>query len=117
MWRQARRDGIRVAAMVLDLDHFKRLNDAHGHAAGDAVLQAVSHPLATTVRPADVLARTGGEELVDALWWLIDRADVAMYEAKQQGRDRVAASWAPRARTPAPTENRAVPGPSATDVT
>ena len=42
VWRQARRDGTRVAAMVLDLDHFKRLNDAHGHAAGDAVLRAVA---------------------------------------------------------------------------
>ena len=64
VWRQARRDGTRVAAMVLDLDHFKRLNDAHGHAAGDAVLRAVATSLAASVRPADVLARTGGEELV-----------------------------------------------------
>ena len=64
IWRQARRDGTRVAAMVLDIDHFKRLNDAHGHAAGDAVLCAVARALAATVRPADVLARTGGEELV-----------------------------------------------------
>ena len=64
MWRQARRDGTRVAAMVLDLDHFKQLNDAYGHAAGDAVLCAVARSLAATVRPADVLARTGGEELV-----------------------------------------------------
>src|SRR4051794_36116586 len=64
MWRQARRDGTRVAAMVLDLDHFKRLNDAHGHAAGDAVLRAVASALSANVRPADVLARTGGEELV-----------------------------------------------------
>ena len=51
VWRQARRDGTRVAAMVLDLDHFKRLNDAHGHAAGDAVLQAVAGSLAGD-RPA-----------------------------------------------------------------
>jgi diguanylate cyclase (GGDEF)-like protein len=64
VWRQARRDGTRVAAMVLDLDHFKRVNDAHGHAVGDAVLQAVSRSLAATVRPADLLARTGGEEIV-----------------------------------------------------
>jgi diguanylate cyclase (GGDEF)-like protein len=64
MWRQARRDGTRVAAMMLDLDHFKRLNDAHGHAAGDAVLRAVAGSLTASVRPTDVLARTGGEELV-----------------------------------------------------
>jgi diguanylate cyclase (GGDEF)-like protein len=64
VWRQARRDGTRVAAMVLDLDHFKTVNDAHGHAAGDAVLQAVARSLAATVRPADLLARTGGEEIV-----------------------------------------------------
>jgi diguanylate cyclase (GGDEF)-like protein len=64
VWRQARRDGTRVVAMVLDLDHFKKVNDAHGHAAGDAVLQAVSRSLAATVRPADLLARTGGEEIV-----------------------------------------------------
>jgi diguanylate cyclase (GGDEF)-like protein len=64
VWRQARRDGTRVAAMVLDLDHFKRLNDEHGHAAGDAVLVGVGEALGATVRPSDVLARTGGEELV-----------------------------------------------------
>jgi diguanylate cyclase (GGDEF)-like protein len=64
VWRQARRDGTRVAAMMLDLDQFKRLNDEHGHAAGDAVLVAVAGALGATVRPSDVLARTGGEELV-----------------------------------------------------
>jgi diguanylate cyclase (GGDEF)-like protein len=64
LWRQGRRDGTRVAAMVLDLDHFKRLNDTHGHAAGDSVLRAVANSLSATVRPTDVLARTGGEELV-----------------------------------------------------
>ncbi len=64
VWRQARRDGTRVTALVLDLDHFKLLNDEHGHAAGDAVLKSVAAALAGAVRPADVLARTGGEELV-----------------------------------------------------
>ncbi|MGY1828382.1 MULTISPECIES: diguanylate cyclase [unclassified Blastococcus] len=64
LWRQARRDGTRVCAMVLDLDHFKRLNDEFGHAVGDAVLSAVATSLAAAVRPADVLARIGGEELV-----------------------------------------------------
>jgi diguanylate cyclase (GGDEF)-like protein len=163
LWRQARRDGTRVAAMVLDLDHFKQLNDEHGHAAGDAVLRAVADSLTATVRPADVLARTGGEELVvmgmvsdpdeatrlaerlrravsatttddghavtasigialtrpvdgenapDALWRLIDRADAAMYEAKQAGRDRVASVYVPHARAPHPDEQRPVRGPS-----
>jgi diguanylate cyclase (GGDEF)-like protein len=151
VWRQARREGTRVAAMVLDLDHFKKLNDAHGHAAGDAVLRAVAESLSATVRPTDVLARTGGEELVvlglvgdpdearrlaerlraavagtrteeghavttsigialtrpedgenatEALWRLVDRADAAMYEAKKQGRDRVAGTPVPRPRSP-----------------
>ncbi len=64
LWRQARRDGMRVSAMVLDLDHFKKLNDQYGHATGDDVLTAVARSLAATVRPTEVLARTGGEELV-----------------------------------------------------
>ncbi|MEX5717722.1 GGDEF domain-containing protein [Geodermatophilus maliterrae] len=152
-WRQARREGVRVAAMVLDLDHFKQVNDVHGHAAGDAVLRAVATALSDTVRPSDLLARIGGEELVvlglvgdpseasrlaerlrsavadsrsahghavtasigvaltspvdgedatDALWRLVDRADAAMYEAKEAGRDRVADFRPPRPRgTPA----------------
>jgi diguanylate cyclase (GGDEF)-like protein len=164
MWRQARRDGTRLAAMVLDLDHFKRLNDSHGHAAGDAVLHAVAAALATTVRPTDVLARTGGEEIVvlglvsdpdeairlaerlraavaacrtdqghavtasigialtrpvdgedavGALWRLIDRADVAMYEAKQAGRNRVVTMSAPPARPSSPEVSPALPLPRA----
>ena len=90
VWRQARRDGTRVAAMVLDLDHFKKVNDAHGHAVGDAVLQAVSRSLAATVRPADLLARTGGEEIVvigmvsdsDEAARLGERLRVAVAEAR-----------------------------------
>ncbi|MGY1841678.1 MULTISPECIES: diguanylate cyclase [unclassified Modestobacter] len=64
IWRQARREGQRVVSLVLDLDHFKRLNDAYGHAVGDEVLRCVAAALGRTVRPTDVLARTGGEELV-----------------------------------------------------
>lgn len=64
LWGQARREGTQVSALVLDLDHFKRLNDEFGHAAGDAVLQAVAGALSSAIRPVDVLARTGGEELV-----------------------------------------------------
>ncbi|TKJ20693.1 diguanylate cyclase [Blastococcus sp. CCUG 61487] len=64
LWRQTRREGSHLSAVVLDLDHFKRLNDQFGHAAGDSVLGAVARALSAAVRPTDVLARTGGEELV-----------------------------------------------------
>ena len=51
-----------VAVAVLDLDHFKRFNDTHGHAAGDALLRACAAAWTARLRPGDVLARTGGEE-------------------------------------------------------
>lgn len=49
---------------LLDLDHFKRVNDTHGHAAGDAVLRAVAQAGQAALRATDVLARWGGEEFV-----------------------------------------------------
>ncbi|MFY7906913.1 MAG: GGDEF domain-containing protein [Burkholderiaceae bacterium] len=53
-----------VAVLFLDLDHFKRVNDVHGHAMGDRVLKSVAHCLQTQVRGCDVLGRVGGEEFV-----------------------------------------------------
>jgi len=47
---------------VLDIDHFKRVNDTHGHAAGDEVIRAVALALIDSVRPMDLVARIGGEE-------------------------------------------------------
>lgn len=52
-----------VALLMLDLDHFKRVNDRHGHQAGDAVLRVVVAELRAMLRPEDVLVRYGGEEL------------------------------------------------------
>jgi diguanylate cyclase (GGDEF)-like protein len=52
------------ALLVLDLDHFKRVNDTHGHAAGDAVLRSLSARLGSALRRDDVVARFGGEEVV-----------------------------------------------------
>jgi diguanylate cyclase (GGDEF)-like protein len=125
---------------MLDIDHFKMINDTHGHSAGDHVLQAIARCLGTCVRPMDTVARYGGEEFAvilpscqmvfgrivadriresiealniqvsnklelkvtvsiggafapewsrstTALW--TDRADVQLYRAKAEGRNRV----------------------------
>ncbi|WP_243362715.1 GGDEF domain-containing protein [Fundidesulfovibrio terrae] len=57
-----RRGGRPCSALMLDLDHFKAVNDTYGHAAGDAVLAHVAGVLRREVRESDVLARYGGEE-------------------------------------------------------
>jgi len=134
------RAGEPALLLALDIDHFKQVNDTHGHASGDLVLKAVAKALLECVRPMDMVARVGGEEFAivmpncaatfgetvaervrrrveampvaigiaqqiqvsvsiggafapqwvrstPALW--IERADVQLYRAKQQGRNRV----------------------------
>jgi diguanylate cyclase (GGDEF)-like protein len=132
----ARRTGQLLAIIVFDLDHFKQVNDEHGHLVGDQMLQEVARLLVANVRQADKVARYGGEEFVlllsdtgpeaaqqvaeklcqlvkatrlaggkltgltlsagvavttgwDAPEELFDRADRALYQAKQHGRDQV----------------------------
>jgi diguanylate cyclase (GGDEF)-like protein/PAS domain S-box-containing protein len=58
-WRE---NGTPVSLIMLDIDHFKRVNDTYGHATGDLVLTRFSDTIAQAIRPADVLARLGGEE-------------------------------------------------------
>ncbi len=58
------RSGTPLSAIMIDLDHFKKLNDEHGHAMGDAVLRAVAGAIIGALRPSDVACRYGGEELV-----------------------------------------------------
>lgn len=138
--QMATRTGQPYAVMFVDLDHFKAVNDTHGHAAGDAVLKAVAACMQRTIRRSDVLGRIGGEEfsifmpatdrkgalhLAEALRLAVEalhpsigertlpitasigvavcegapedmpaiqqRADQAMYLAKQGGRNRVSA--------------------------
>jgi len=106
---RAHRTGNPLFAMMIDIDRFKRINDTHGHAAGDAVLQEVARRMQAGVREYDVLCRYGGEEFLfltpesgmpqaisvaelaagETLDSLISRADAALYAEKQDGRNRV----------------------------
>lgn len=135
---RARRYGRPLSAVMLDMDHFKQVNDTHGHAVGDQVLRTVAQRCRENLRDIDLLGRYGGEEFVvllpesklggarhaaerlrrcvagspvetehgplaitislgialltddcPKLAALLDRADAAMYAAKQAGRNRV----------------------------
>ncbi|MEU4424719.1 GGDEF domain-containing protein [Actinoplanes sp. NPDC024001] len=59
---RAGRYGLPLSMLLLDIDHFKRVNDTYGHNGGDRVLVEVTHRLQELVRPGDVVARYGGEE-------------------------------------------------------
>jgi diguanylate cyclase (GGDEF)-like protein len=60
----ATRHSQKLALVIFDIDHFKRVNDEHGHSVGDAVLREVAYAVTQTLRNEDVLARYGGEEFV-----------------------------------------------------
>jgi diguanylate cyclase (GGDEF)-like protein len=143
---RAKRTGSPVSLLLIDLDHFKRVNDRYGHAAGDEALRLFAERVRANVRRIDILIRRGGEEFVlimpataavqalasaeriqeqlsgqplllgagvslnqtvsigVATWdgtespeRLAERADLAMYDAKRAGRDRVVASEPPPA--------------------
>ncbi|MDP9398659.1 MAG: diguanylate cyclase, partial [Actinomycetota bacterium] len=61
---RAARYGREVAVLMLDLDHFKQVNDTHGHARGDQVLRELAARVSEQIRDIDILARYGGEEFV-----------------------------------------------------
>ena len=87
MERALRYDGT-VALLLLDLDHFKRVNDTYGHLVGDAVLRGVAGLLAEEVRACDVVGRYGGEEFLVVLPETDDDGAAAFAE---RVRERVAA--------------------------
>jgi len=131
---RARRSGDPLCVAMLDLDHFKRYNDTHGHQAGDRLLREMAQRWRAQLRASDILARYGGEEfsLVFPPWPLeiakmvlervraatpqgqrcsaglavydgsesaedlVGRADIALYEAKADGRDRIVVAAADR---------------------
>ncbi len=75
----AARTGHGVALLVVDLDHFKNVNDQHGHLVGDMLLQRVADVLAQSTRAGDLAGRYGGEEFVV----LLNDADEALHAAER----------------------------------
>ncbi|MEV0593802.1 sensor domain-containing diguanylate cyclase [Nonomuraea cavernae] len=74
---RARRNGDTLALLIIDIDHFKRVNDNHGHLVGDQVLVSIASTLRSQLREYDVVGRFGGEEFVV----LLPSADI--HEARQ----------------------------------
>jgi diguanylate cyclase (GGDEF)-like protein/PAS domain S-box-containing protein len=61
---RSRRDGTQVAVIVIDVDHFKLVNDSYGHPVGDQLLSAIAQALGATLRDSDTAGRLGGDEFV-----------------------------------------------------
>lgn len=136
LYENAKRNNITLAAAMIDIDFFKRVNDVHGHHAGDIALKHVASLLSRTMRKSDIVARFGGEEfcalapnvnrekalflfervrnaiekseiqltdktirvtasigivtnLENSLEQMLNRADKALYKAKERGRNQV----------------------------
>ncbi|QCO66850.2 diguanylate cyclase [Luteimonas yindakuii] len=87
--RRLQRHGTPVALLCMDIDHFKRINDGHGHACGDAVLQLFARRLCDAVRGTDLVARLGGDEFTILV------EDAAPGSAEAVARKIVAASAQP----------------------
>ncbi len=85
----AERSGRPLSLVLLDLDHFKRINDSFGHPAGDAVVTEVARRLASCARRGEVVARVGGEEFA----WLLPGADAMdAWQAAERARVEVSAT-------------------------
>ncbi|HEX4902142.1 MAG TPA: EAL domain-containing protein, partial [Acidimicrobiales bacterium] len=82
---RAAREGTTTALVFLDLDHFKEVNDRHGHAAGDALLAELCRRVQSVLRETDTLARVGGDEFVVVLPDLGDDAEAEVLAERIAG--------------------------------
>ncbi|MGA7992794.1 MAG: GGDEF domain-containing protein, partial [Thermoanaerobaculia bacterium] len=94
---RAERTGRFLSVAMLDLDHFKAFNDAHGHPAGDSALAAVAGAITRTIRAIDLAGRYGGEEFV---LLLVEADAVSAVRALERLRKAVAALEPPRVAGP-----------------
>jgi diguanylate cyclase len=86
-WARSRRYNMAAAMLMVDVDHFKAVNDRHGHLAGDLMLRSIAQAMRDTLRQADLLGRFGGEEFVVYL----PHADtLGALDAAERIRDKVA---------------------------
>jgi diguanylate cyclase (GGDEF)-like protein len=89
---RARRHDRPLSLALIDLDHFKQVNDEHGHQAGDEVLRELARRLGERVREADVLARVGGEEFA---WLMPESSGMEAWQAAERARAEIAATPIP----------------------
>jgi diguanylate cyclase (GGDEF)-like protein len=83
--KRAARENLEIGAVAIDIDHFKRFNDTHGHGAGDAVLREVGAVIRSFAREYDIACRNGGEEFV-VLMPRIDASAAAARAEELRGR-------------------------------
>ena len=84
---RTRRSGQPTCLIMLGLDHFKAVNDAYGHEAGNVVLGHIFGLVKKTVRRLDIPCRCGGEELTEKKY--VEKVDSFLYLAKKEGRNKV----------------------------
>ena len=87
------RHGGHLSLILLDIDHFKKVNDTWGHPAGDAVLRALSSAIMRAIRVEDVFARVGGEEFVLLARGIDLKNAVAFAERLRKGIERLVIPW------------------------
>jgi diguanylate cyclase (GGDEF)-like protein len=92
----AQRHGTPFGIAIFDIDHFKRVNDEHGHQAGDGVLRVVAAQVQKAIRAEDVLARYGGEEFVVLVRGIDARGLSAMAERIRGSVERLSIPWGSR---------------------